>query len=374
MAALKNLENLVNQAVDEVLQKLLPTLREQLVRQVWKALEPELAGAAASEPAAPVDESEKLNRCLAAIQTGTTQVEILDALIEAASKFALRTALFVVRGANAVGWRARGFSDNEGVRSTPLELSFGLAAKAIQARGAVSGPSSEFTVEFADKFGASAQDGLMLPLLVRDKAVALVYADGGTEGQEIDTSALQTLIRVTGLWLEVFATRKAAGATTTTVPASVPSRPEPQAMAAAATVAAPVVSAPPAVVEPAPVSEPEPPAPVEVAAVEAAPAPAPAPAAVPIPAGEDGEVHKKARRFAKLLVDEIKLYNQGKVTEGRQNRDLYDRLKDDIEKSRASYEKRYGNTVAKDGDYFNQELVRILADNDTALLGNNFRR
>jgi hypothetical protein len=145
-------------------------------------------------------------------------------------------------------------------------------------------------------------------------------------------------------------------------------------MAAAATVAAPVVSAPPAVVEPAPVSEPEPPVPVEVAAVEAAPAPAPAPAAVPIPAGEDGEVHKKARRFAKLLVDEIKLYNQGKVTEGRQNRDLYDRLKDDIEKSRASYEKRYGNTVAKDGDYFNQELVRILADNDTALLGNNFRR
>lgn len=376
MANLNNLETLVTQAVDDVLQQVLPAVREQLIRQVMRTLEPELAGLTAgselAQTAAPVDESEKLNRCLAAIQTGTTQVEILDALIESASKFAVRTALFVVRGANAVGWRARGFSDNEAVRSTPLELTFGLAAKAIQAKGAVTGPSSEFTLEFGDKFGASSQDGMMLPLLVRDKAVALVYADGGTEGQSVDASALQSLVRVTGLWLEVFATRKAAGATTTAVPTPSVRDMKPaevQAMAASASVA-------PAVSAPTPSPEPEP-ARAETAPAQAAAEPAPpsaAPVAAPIPAGEDGEVHKKARRFAKLLVDEIKLYNQGKVTEGRQNRDLYDRLKDDIEKSRASYEKRYGSTVAKDGDYFNQELVRILADNDAALLGNNFRR
>jgi hypothetical protein len=53
---------------------------------------------------------------------------------------------------------------------------------------------------------------------------------------------------------------------------------------------------------------------------------------------------------------------------------LYDRLHDDIEKSRASYDKRYGNTPAKGGDYFNQELIRILADNDQSLLGGNFGR
>ena len=368
MPELNYLENLVNRAVDDVLKNLLPSLREQLVRQVVQALQPVLASTGAETPAAaavPADDNEKLSRCLAAIQTGTTQVEILDALIEAVSNFASRTALFVVRGANAVGWRARGFSDNEAVRSTPLELSFGLAAKAIQARGAVTGPSSEFTPEFDIKFAASTQNGLMLPLLVRDKAVALVYADGGPEGKSLDISALQTLIRMTGLWLEVFATRKASGAA---VASPAPSAPAVPAQAMAAVAAAPVVSAPPSApvaVEPEP--EPAPPEPVAqpVAVVQAAPLP---------PASEEGEVHKKARRFAKLLVDEIKLYNQAKVTEGRQNRDLYDRLKEDIEKSRASYEKRYGGTVAKDGDYFNQELVRILADNDTTLLGNNFPR
>ena len=71
------------------------------------------------------------------------------------------------------------------------------------------------------------------------------------------------------------------------------------------------------------------------------------------------------------MVEEIKLYNQSKVNEGRSTRDLYDRLKDDIDKSRATYDKRYGQTV-KDVDYFTQELVRILADNDRSVLGANF--
>jgi hypothetical protein len=361
---LKNVESLVEQAVNSVLDSLMPGLRKQLVRQVMRALEPELAASSSAAPvqsaaaAGATDETDKLNRALAVIQAGGTQVEILDAMIEGASNFAARAALFVVRGANAVGWRARGFSDNEAVRSTPLELSEGLTAKSLQARGMVAGPASEFTFDFESKFGASGHEGLMLPLLVRDKAVALLYADGGTGEHRLDSAALQSLVRTTGLWLEVFSTRKSLGTAMSAASS------QPHAMAAAAAAAsAPAVVAP----------EPElAPAPVKTAAPASISAPMPSP--VVIPAGEDGEVHKKARRFAKLLVDEIKLYNQNKVTEGRQHRDLYDRLKDDIEKSRASYEKRYGSTVAKEGDYFNQELVRILADNDTALLGNNFRR
>jgi len=340
-------------------------LREQLVKQVLEVLGPQLHTTA---PASQGDGTDQLNRSLIAIQAASSQVDILDAMIDAASKFATRTGLFVVRGANAVGWRARGFADNEGVRSSPLELSYGMAAQAIQTRGMVSGSSSEFFEGFAEKFGAPARDGVMLPLTVRDKVVALIYADCGVAEDSCDHAALQCLVRVTGLWLEVFATRRATG-----VPAATS---EPQAMAAAAHAPAP---APAPVAEPVPPPQPE--AAAEVAPVEAAPAPveevhepAPPQPAPPIPSGEDGEVHKKARRFAKLLVEEIKLYNQGKVSEGRQNRDLYDRLKDDIEKSRASYEKRYGTTVAKAGDYFNQELIRILADNDAALFGNNFRR
>src|SRR5437016_14241585 len=81
-------------------------------------------------------------------------------------------------------------------------------------------------------------------------------------------------------------------------------------------------------------------------------------------APEEADVHRKAQRFARLLVDEIKLYNQAKVAEGRKHKDVYDRLKDDIEKSRATYRKRYGNTAAASGDYFDNELVRSLAEDD----------
>jgi hypothetical protein len=110
-------------------------------------------------------------------------------------------------------------------------------------------------------------------------------------------------------------------------------------------------------------------------AEDAPPAAEPVPApSVPAaePAAPEDELHRKAKRFAKLLVDEIKLYNQAKVAEGRQNRDLYSRLREDIEKSRATYDKRYSETPAAAANYFSQELVRILADNDVTLMGNGF--
>ena len=83
------------------------------------------------------------------------------------------------------------------------------------------------------------------------------------------------------------------------------------------------------------------------------------------------ESHQKARRFAKLLVEEIKLYNQSKVAEGRAHGDLYLRLREDIEKSRAAYHKRYGQSV-RDVDYFSQEILRILADNNPSVMGAGF--
>jgi hypothetical protein len=79
---------------------------------------------------------------------------------------------------------------------------------------------------------------------------------------------------------------------------------------------------------------------------------------------EDEEIHRKARRFARLLVEEIKLYNQDKVLEGRTNNDLCERLKDAIDKSRSTYQKRYGNTVAASGNYFEDEVKRSLAEDD----------
>ena len=71
----------------------------------------------------------------------------------------------------------------------------------------------------------------------------------------------------------------------------------------------------------------------------------------------------------RLLVSEIKLYNEAKVTEGRKTKDIYERLKEDIERGRQMYTDRVPAPVRDSSDYFQDELVRILAGGDAAALG-----
>jgi hypothetical protein len=157
---------------------------------------------------------------------------------------------------------------------------------------------------------------------------------------------------MTGTWLEVAAGRKPAGAEAPVAKAA--------AAHAGASFSDPFAAHSPAFSGTA--------APAEV---EEAP---PSGSSLAGMSAEDADVHRKAQRFARLLVDEIKLYNQAKLMEGRKNKDLYDRLKEDIDKSRSTYQKRYGSTVAGPADYFAQELIRSLAEDDVSLLGSNFPR
>lgn len=92
-------------------------------------------------------------------------------------------------------------------------------------------------------------------------------------------------------------------------------------------------------------------------------------AAFQSPQSEDAKKHDEARRFARLLVSEIKLYNESKVEQGRKNHDLYERLKEDIDRSRQMYDDRIADEVRKSSNYFYDELVRILADGNAAALG-----
>jgi hypothetical protein len=85
------------------------------------------------------------------------------------------------------------------------------------------------------------------------------------------------------------------------------------------------------------------------------------------------KLHNDARRFARLLVSEIKLYNEAKVTEGREAGDLYERLKEAIDRSREMYDKRVQPAVASKFDYFHYEVVNSLADGQDEKLGGGYR-
>ena len=87
---------------------------------------------------------------------------------------------------------------------------------------------------------------------------------------------------------------------------------------------------------------------------------------------EEEKLHAEAKRFARLLVSELKLYNEQRVAEGRQNRDIYVRLKRDIDRSREMYQKRVSPQVSRKIDYFHDELIRILGDNDSSALGSDY--
>jgi hypothetical protein len=348
-------------------------LRRSVIEQVMRELEPELATPPGGAP------TDLLNAATASIQDATTQGDILNALLAGAEKFSARCGLFVVRGNQASGWQSRGIDANT-FREVRIDVGAGLSERAIRTRGPVAGSIREFDLGFVEIVGAPSDGNvILLPLVVRDRVAALLYADGGTEGATaLDASGVELLVRTTDLWLEVISARRAAERGGIVGSESGTFRTEAVPVEAVATVAEPpaTYSSESAVAQPVEASaEPEGASAAAAIAEDSAPvqvAEAPPVAPEPPPAELD-EIHRKAKRFAKLLVDEIKLYNQGKVSEGRQNRDIYDRLREDIEKSRAAYTKRYAEVVP-DEDYFSSELVRILADNDHSLMGGNFQR
>jgi hypothetical protein len=85
--------------------------------------------------------------------------------------------------------------------------------------------------------------------------------------------------------------------------------------------------------------------------------------------GPDADEAQGARRYARLLVSEIKLYNEAAVRHGRDRRDLLSRLKPEIDRARRLYDERIPASVQSRDAYFQQELVQTLADGDQSLLG-----
>jgi hypothetical protein len=374
-----DLRQIIERAVAQVLHRQMPKLQAELVEHVLTELPAAAASSGASSDVGPGQASSgNLVQAVASVHAGTTQKEILRALLDAGAAYATRVALFVMKAGAANGWQGRGFGDDEAIKDFSLDMNAGPAIHAYQNRVATPGNIAEIDRRFVDRFGGPENEQvLLLPLVLKDKVAALLYADGGADGL-LDSPSLELLVMATSAWLEVASLRKQTqkdGGESAPVERPMPAAPVQTVSSfsdpfAAHTPKHTAARAP----EPEPAAEV-----VEVSAHAAsASAAASAPAAATDPfagmSAEDADTHRKAQRFARLLVDEIKLYNQAKVAEGRRNKDLYDRLKDDIEKSRATYTKRYGTTAAASGDYFQKEVVRNLAEEDLSVMGGSFRK
>jgi hypothetical protein len=365
-----------------------------------------------------------------------SQADILKILINRAAAFAPRVAFFVVKGEQGIGWRARGFEGTVGDNAIH-QMSFPIAADTAVGKAARSrtpwsgGPGSHSEDHIVlNRLGEEPPARIVaVPLVVRSRTVAVLYADSATlDSEAINLEAIETLVRVSGMAVELLAGRAA--------PAKQPAAPEPAPAEEAAAAEPETFEQPaytptaeydeitPVVEESAPAAEvteietppethqvepqPEPqfepqyesevgfgqveatPAvqtPAEVAAEIAPPAAteAPAPEATPrrrygadvelpveVASEDERRLHSDARRFARLLVSEIKLYNEQKVADGRSQGDLYARLREYIDRSREMYDKRVRPEVAQRYDYFHHELVATLAEGDEAKLGSTY--
>ena len=77
-------------------------------------------------------------------------------------------------------------------------------------------------------------------------------------------------------------------------------------------------------------------------------------------AADNRDPHERARRLARLIVDEILVNNKEKVAEGIRNDSLFEVLEQELPEGRKYYEKNVPPEVATQVDYFNQAVVDIL--------------
>jgi hypothetical protein len=388
-----------------------------------------------------------------------TQAEVLNALVNRAAAFAPRVAFFVVKSDRATGWRARGLEGTVGddaVRELSLGLdSDTLLGEVVRARSTWAGEPGSHAEDHTiyQHFGGEPPHRMVaVPLVARDRAVAVLYADSaGQDADAVNLEAIETLVRVAAMAVELQGSRKQPHAEAAPArPAAAPPQParrpaEPERREEEARreepAAPPSFESQPAAeeerpavfgFEPQPISgtaqrepahsfAPEPetafstqPEPAVTAQPEApalfgaspeaahadsqpaahadtfAPPAAEAPAPPVSPLGstrrygsmdmdfpvevaeDEKRLHNDARRFARLLVSEIKLYNEQKVREGRDASDLYERLREDIDRSRQMYDKRVSPEVASRYDYFDHELVNMLAEGDRNKLGADY--
>ena len=288
----------------------------------------DLVDARAAERQAELAFAERLSDAIRRLDSARSLIEVVDVLVDAAAREVPRVAVFLVRGSKLAGWRAAGFTRDNDPRELEVPLDqAGLLTKAVRSSTAVTASDASPDDGGSTPFGALpvASAAVAVPLRVGGETVGVLYADDVStrehEAPSVWPESVDVLARHACRCLEVVTI------TRVTQPISIPapSRPTPTPRRYT-------------------------------------------PQARIFQAGHDDD-DDAARRYARLLVSEIKLYHESAVNAGRHDRNLLERLRTEIDRARRLYTERVPAAVQTRADYFEQELVRTLANGDASLLG-----
>jgi hypothetical protein len=302
---------------DDQLRRAFETLTGRLHDDIRREVQVAVDEALAVEPTRPADATagRRLLDAVRSLGGARSLSETLDTLAICAAAETHRAAVLTIRGGRARGWRFIGFGPLDLEPSIDRSLDeMGIIATAVYANAVTSGQPAP---SFADQPpGASC---IALPIALGGEVVAVLYADADSssaesrppnpESRALNADALEILTRYAARGIEALTAFKVARSLT----------------AAASTPDAPAAAA-------------------------------------------DEDEEAAARRYARLLVSEIRLYHEDSVAAGRRDRDLGIRLGGEISRARALYEQRVPPHVRQRATYFDDELVRTLAHGDASLL------
>jgi len=275
-------------------------------------------------PDASVDTENDLGVALDLIESAASQGEVLKNMLDGLQPFVERSALFVVKQGIGSLYAHRGFESDTPRLGAPVvppaELEDLLQGRVLGINRP--GPSYQALLGPLSRFEAT--DVRILPLRLRRKPVAILLVDSGLR-QVIDhPNHVRALAHAAEAALSFQAGQKE----------------EERA------------SPPPPEVHPA-------------APTQRIQEPIAEPPAAPL----DAKIRANAERSARVLVGDIELYFPAKVTQGKAQKKLYALLRDELERSRASFVERYGVEVEERHQIFHQTVVQQLCDGDPALLG-----
>lgn len=296
-----------------------------------------------------------LERRVAALADATTPSEVFRAMLDGSRVAAPRAAIFLQREGLWRGWGCAGYPAGAASKFRAASMPFDAADLVPVSHGPEPAWRPLLPDERMPDLGQPhAENAALLPLRVGGKPVAVLVAESAAGESPWHPDALAVLVHAARLRLELDLALRRLRAPAAEEPrretAGAP--PEAEGEPAAAAHAAPRPAGPIA----------EPPSPT---GLEVAPEP---PGASPAAVTESDPRIEDARRFARLIATDIRLYNEEAVVLGRRHKDLTRRLGDQLERGRESFQRRFEELGARGTRILHESYVQVLAGGDDSLI------
>lgn len=272
-----------------------------------------------------------LHKHVMAIAESDNQLKLISNLLDGINLFSSRSALFLLRDDKLVGWRGKGFDKHDSnvsdkdIKTVFFSLSADTVFKHVlenrQGYAGSPAPRGDDHLIFSRFGGAAPKEILVLPFFVKGKPQAVIYADAFEDSPRIGRMEIEIFAKTGEMSLDLLPLRQKIMARVKTQEFLGNAEPEPDTAAD---------FIPPTKEEKA-----------------------------KAPSLRTHDPDRKAR----VILNDIILYNQKAVEDGIASGDLYGALRDTIDQAKDEYLRKHDDMAI-----FETQLIKILAKGNRDVL------